>query len=51
MPQVKGEVADRIRFQLEALAAQARSAGLGALAYLIDMARLEAETQATRKGR
>ena len=47
MPQ-KREVAERIRFQLEALAAQARAAGLDALADLIDMARMEAEARATR---
>lgn len=48
MPQVKREVAERIRFQLEALAVQARAAQLDALAYLIDMARMEAEARATR---
>ena len=43
MPQMKRDVADRIRFQLEALAAQARTAGLDTLAELIEIARAEAE--------
>jgi hypothetical protein len=48
MPQVKRDVANRIQYQLEALAAQARAAGLETLADLIEMARREAEARASR---
>jgi hypothetical protein len=48
MPSAREEVAERIGNELAGLAREARTDGLDTLAYLIDMARLEAASQSGR---
>lgn len=48
MPNKRAEAAERIENELVNLASDARTHGFDTLAYLIDMARLEASSQSGR---